>query len=365
MKAMILCAGAGTRLQPFTFSTPKPLLPIFNKPIIDFIIEQLKKHKIEKIVLNTSHFSNLIEEYAGNGSRYGVNIAVSFEGFLENDEIIPNPMGSAGGMKLIQDKWNFFDETFIVLCGDAVINFDISAALKHHKRNNAIATIITKEVSEEQVSNYGIVVTNKKGLVSSFQEKPEIKEAKSNFANTGIYIFEPEIFKYIPTDEFFDIGGDLFPKLVKKNEKIYSYDGDVLWLDIGRVKDYIMILRKILNNQIKGMNLFKKGDAGIKTENAVKIGKDVHIEPPVYISSGSIVEDGVNLIGPVFIGKNSIINGHTTIKNSFIGEYSKINSGSNIEDSYLTPDFYIDKEFNYVNTEQSKYKDSIKDWRRR
>lgn len=362
MKAMILCAGAGTRLQPFTFSTPKPLLPIFNKPIIDFIIEQLKEHNIGKIVLNTSHFSNLIEEYIGNGNRYGVEIATSFEGFFENDEIIPDPVGSAGGMKKIQVKWEFFDETFIVLCGDAIINFDISEALKFHKKNNAIATIITKKVKKEQVSNYGIVVSNKKGLVSNFQEKPDIKEAKSLLANTGIYIFEPDVFKYIPTDEFFDIGGDLFPKLVRKNEKIYSYNGDILWLDIGRVKDYMTILRKIMKNQIKGIKTFD--NEGIIVENAVKIG-NVKIKPPIYISSGTIIEDGVELIGPVFIGKNSIIRGNTVIKNSFIGQYSVINFNSNIENAYLTPDFYINEEFNYINTEQSKFKDIVKDWRRK
>jgi len=230
MKAMILAAGKGTRVRPLTNKIPKPMIPIVTKPTIEFLIELLKAHNITEIMINISHLGWIIQDYLRNGSKYGVNIGYSFEGKLLPDGTLETePIGSAGGMKLIQERYNFFDETFIVLCGDAIIDLDITKAYNFHKSKGALATIITKEVSKEQVSNYGIVVTDEKCKILSFQEKPSPEEAKSNIANTGIYIFEPEIFDYIPSGEFYDIGSQLFPKLVSEGNPFTP----ILWISIG------------------------------------------------------------------------------------------------------------------------------------
>ena len=198
MKAMILAAGKGTRVQPITHVIPKPMIPILQKPVMEFLLELLKEHGFKEIMVNVSHLAEEIENYFRDGQRFGVEIAYSFEGRIEDGELVGDALGSAGGLKKIQDFQKFFDDTFVVLCGDALIDLDLSEAVKRHKQKGALATLITKSVPQENVSSYGVVVTDEDDRVKAFQEKPSIDSALSNKINTGIYLFEPEIFEYIP-----------------------------------------------------------------------------------------------------------------------------------------------------------------------
>ncbi|MGC9384520.1 MAG: nucleotidyltransferase family protein, partial [Kosmotogaceae bacterium] len=143
---MILAAGKGTRLRPLTNELPKPMLPIINKPVIEFLLELLKKHQVDEVMINLSHLGWKIQDYVKDGYRYRLNVGYSFEGYYKNESLKTIPLGSAGGIKNIQKKWEFFDDTFIVLCGDAIVDLNISEALTFHKNNNALATIITKNV---------------------------------------------------------------------------------------------------------------------------------------------------------------------------------------------------------------------------
>ena len=199
MKAMILAAGKGTRVQPITHVIPKPMIPILQKPVMEFLLELLKEHGFKEIMVNVSHLAEEIENYFRDGQRFGVEIAYSFEGRIEDGELVGDALGSAGGLKKIQDFQEFFDDTFVVLCGDALIDVDLSEAVKRHKEKGALATLITKTVPKDQVSSYGVVVSDSQDRVQDFQEKPSIDSALSNNINTGIYLFEPEIFKYIPS----------------------------------------------------------------------------------------------------------------------------------------------------------------------
>ena len=162
------------------------------------------------------------EEYFGDGGRWGVSIGYSFEGKSEQGDIVSKPRGSAGGMKMIQDFGGFFDETTIVLCGDALIDLDLEAALREHRSKGALASVITLEVPWDKVSSYGVVVSDDDGRIRAFQEKPAQAEALSNCVSTGIYIFEPEVLALIPTDRPFDIGSELFPLLVEKGLPFYA-----------------------------------------------------------------------------------------------------------------------------------------------
>ena len=162
MKAMILAAGKGTRVQPITHIIPKPMIPILQKPVMEFLLELLKEHGFKEIMVNVSHLAEEIENYFRDGQRFGVEIAYSFEGRIEDGELIGDALGSAGGLKKIQDFQKFFDETFIVLCGDALVDVDLTEAVKRHKERGAIASLITKKVPREQVSSYGVVVTDSK-----------------------------------------------------------------------------------------------------------------------------------------------------------------------------------------------------------
>ncbi|MDC2988512.1 nucleotidyltransferase family protein, partial [bacterium] len=211
MKAMILAAGKGTRVQPITHVIPKPMIPILQKPVMEFLLELLREHNFKEIMVNVSHLAEEIENYFRDGQRFGVEIAYSFEGRIEDGELIGDALGSAGGLKKIQDFQNFFDETFVVLCGDALVDLDLTQAVKKHKQKGAIASLITKKVTKDQVSSYGVVVSDENGRIKAFQEKPTVDQALSDSINTGIYLFEPEIFNYIPSAEKFDIGADLFP----------------------------------------------------------------------------------------------------------------------------------------------------------
>ena len=174
MKAMILAAGKGTRVQPITHIIPKPMIPILQKPVMEFLLELLKEHGFREIMVNVSHLAEEIENYFRDGQRFDVEIAYSFEGRIEDGEMIGDALGSAGGLKKIQDFQNFFDETFIVLCGDALVDLDLTEAVKKHKEKGAVASLITKKVSREQVSSYGVVVSDKNGRIKAFQEKPSI-----------------------------------------------------------------------------------------------------------------------------------------------------------------------------------------------
>src|SRR5262245_33080676 len=209
MKAMILAAGKGTRVQPLTYELPKPMIPILGKPLLAYLIEHLARYGIREIMINTSHLHEKIEVYFGYGQRYGVEIGYSFEGKMVNGKVVPHPIGSAGGMRKIQDFGGFFDTTTIVLCGDALADLDLNLVLHEHRARGALASVITKEVRWEEVSNYGVVVSESSGRIVTFQEKPTRADARSNWASTGIYVFEPEVIDLIPPGEAFDIGADL------------------------------------------------------------------------------------------------------------------------------------------------------------
>jgi mannose-1-phosphate guanylyltransferase len=293
-------------------------------------------------MINLSHLGWKIQDYVKDGYKYGLNVGYSFEGYYENESLKTIPLGSAGGIKNIQKKWKFFDDTFIVLCGDAIVDLNISEAITFHKSNNALATIITKNVPKEKVSNYGIVVTDENDKVISFQEKPAVEEAKSRMANTGIYLFEPEIINYIPNEGFFDIGSQLFPKLVETGERVFATSMDFNWHDIGRREDYLRILADALNGKIKNFHLWGRNEQpGVFRGAGAVISKKAVLKPPVYVGPSSIIGDDAYIEGPVAIGTGCKISQKCSLKNAFIMDYTKVVKNSKIHDLLVTPNYYI------------------------
>lgn len=345
MKAMILAAGKGTRVRPITHTIPKPLIPILQKPVMEFLLELLRKHGFDQVVVNVSHLANEIESYFRDGQRFGVEIAYSFEGSIIEGELVGKALGSAGGMRKIQDFYPFFDDTFVVLCGDALIDLDLSAAVKKHKEKGAIATIVTKSVPREQVSSYGVVVTDESDRIKSFQEKPSVEEALSTNINTGIYIFEPEVLDYIPSGQEYDIGGDLFPKLVAMGAPFYAVPMEFEWVDIGKVPDYWHAVRGVLTGEIKNVSIPGKQVApGIYTGLNVAVNWDkVDITGPVYIGGMTHIEDGAKIIGPSVIGSNCWICKGATVDNSVIFEYSRLSPGVRLVDKLVFGRYCVDK----------------------
>ena len=346
MKAMILAAGKGTRVRPITYTIPKPLIPILQKPVMEFLVELLRLHGFDEIVVNVSHLADEIENYFRDGQKFGVQIAYSFEGRIDEEgKLVGEAIGSAGGMRRIQDFAPFFDDTFVVLCGDALIDLDLTAAVKWHKSKGAIATVVMKTVPKEEVSSYGVVVTDETGRIKAFQEKPKVEEALSTNINTGIYIFEPEVLDYIPSGVEYDIGSQLFPKLVEMNAPFYAVPMDFQWVDIGKVPDYWQAIRDVLKGKVKNVSI-----PGREVRPGVYAGLNVaanwdklDITGPVYIGGMTHIEDGVKIIGPTMIGPNCWVCKGATIDNSIIFDYSRLGPGVRLVDKLVFGRHCIDK----------------------
>lgn len=342
---MILAAGKGTRVRPITYTIPKPMIPILQKPVMEFLVELLRQHGFTEIMVNVSHLAHEIERYFQDGQRFGVEIAYSFEGYIKDGELVGKALGSAGGIKRIQDFHPFFDDTFVVLCGDALIDLDLTAAVAWHRQKGAIATVIMKTVPKEDVSSYGVVVTDESDRIIAFQEKPSVEEALSNNINTGIYIFEPEVIDYIPSNQEYDIGSQLFPKLVEMGAPFYGLAMDFEWIDIGKVPDYWQAVRGVLDGTIKNVSIpGHERFPGIYTGLNVAANWDkVTIQGPVYIGGMTKIEDGATIIGPTMIGPNCHICSGAVVDNCVIFEYSRLGSDVRLVDKLVFGRYCVDK----------------------
>ena len=366
MKAMILAAGKGTRVRPITHTTPKPMIPILQKPVMEFLLELLKEHGFDQIMVNVSHLAEEIENYFRDGQRFGVQIAYSFEGRIEDGELIGEAMGSAGGIKRIQDFQAFFDDTFVVLCGDALIDLDLTEAVKRHKSKGAMASLITKRVPREQVSSYGVVVTDQEGRVLSFQEKPAVDDAASDMINTGIYIFEPQVLDFIPSGEPFDIASDLFPRLVAAGAPFYALPMEFEWVDIGKVPDYWQAIRSVLQGDVRQVQV-----PGIQVRPGIYTGLNVaanwdkiNVKGPVYIGGMTKIEDGATIVGPAMIGPSCYICAGATIDNSIIFDYSRIGPGVNLVEKLVYGRYCVDRNGDHFDLQEAALDWLITDVRR-
>jgi len=353
MKAMILAAGKGTRVRPLTDEVPKPMIPIIGKPVMEYLVEELARHGFDEIMVNVSHLPEKIESYFGNGERLGVEIGYSFEGFVEEGEIKSTAMGSAGGIKNIQDFGGFFDDTFLVVCGDALIDLDLTKAVREHWKSGAVASICTARVDKENVVDYGVVVTDETGQIVSFQEKPSVEQALSNQVNTGIYIFEPQILDLIPSGEQFDIGSDLFPKIVQQGLPFHAIDIPFNWIDIGRISDYWEANQKLMQGDLRTIPM-----PGSEIKPGVWVGLNTsvdwdqcEIEGPVYIGSGTRIEAGAKIVGPTWIANGCHIRNNADISRSIIFEYTRIGSASIVKDSVAFGRWFVDKDGNPFESE--------------
>ena len=344
-KGMILAAGQGTRVRPLTKDLPKPMVPILGKPVMEYLIEHLARHGITQIMVNVAFHHQRIEEYFGDGSRLGVEIGYSYEGVVEHGEVVPKPFGSAGGMRRIQDFSGFFDQTTLVLCGDALIDLDITAALAEHKAKGAMASVVALDVPREEVSSYGIVVAEADGHILSFQEKPQPQDAKSTLASTGIYIFEPEVLTLIPPGKVYDIGSQLFPQLVATKQPFFVQNRPFHWIDIGKVSDYWSVLQRVLKGEIPEMRM-----PGTEVRPQVWVGLNtsiawdqVRIEGPVYIGSSVRIEPGTTITGPAWIGNGCVIRSGARVTRSILFEYTRIAADMRFVEMIVSRDYCVDR----------------------
>ncbi|MBI5656160.1 MAG: nucleotidyltransferase family protein, partial [Geobacter sp.] len=224
MKAVIMAGGFGTRIQPLTSNIPKPMIPLLNRPIMLHIVELLKKHQITDLVMLLYHQPSVIKNFFRDGADFGVKI--TYVTPLED-------MGTAGAVKCAE---KFIDERFLVISGDLLTDFNLQKIIDFHADNKALATITLTPVKDPL--QCWVVITDKNRRITQFLEKPGWGEVISDTINTGIYVFEPEIFTYIPANENFDFSQDLFPKLLEKQEPLFGYTVKGYWRDIGNTDSY-------------------------------------------------------------------------------------------------------------------------------
>lgn len=217
MKVFVLAGGEGTRLKPYTYSTPKPMLMLGGKPIIEYALENIKRAGFKEVTITAGYLHEKIQAYFGDGKKMGMNIEYSIE---------KERMNTAGSILPHKEKVN---DTFVVLMGDQITNIDITDMIEHHKKSGALATIALYK--QKMPLEYGVAEVNE-GQITGFKEKPLLE----HLYNTAIYVFEPEIFDYIKEKE--DFAKNVIPRLLSEKKKIAAYVFDEVWFDIGRVSDY-------------------------------------------------------------------------------------------------------------------------------
>lgn len=302
---MVLAAGAGTRLQPLTFLAPKPMVPVANRPVLEYTIENLRRHGITEVVLNLHSYPEKIKEHFGDGSAWGMKIQYSYE---------PELLGTAGGVKKVEAFLN--QGTFLVMSGDGLTNVDLTKLIAFHRKSKSIATMGLKAVDSR--FDYGVTVAGKNGKIQRFIEKPLWSDVFTNQVNTGVYVFEPAVFDYIPKGKSFDFGKNVWPALLRSRKPIYAYPLKEYWCDIGNLHEYRKAHQDLLAGRV-GMSF-----------------ADKPLRPGIWVGEGTIIEQGVKLDAPCLIGKNCRITAGSHLgPDVVIGDGTHIGRNARIRKSIL------------------------------
>ncbi len=322
MKAVIMAGGKGTRLRPLTCDMPKPMVPIMNLPVMEHIINLLKNQGITEIAVTTFYLPDRIKDYFGNGDKWGVNLQYYIE---------ETPLGTAGS---VHNASKFLDETFLVISGDAITDFDLKKGIDFHHQNNSKGTLV---LSRESIPlEYGVVITDEKGKIQRFLEKPDWGQVFSDTVNTGIYILEPDIFALYEKGIKFDFSQDLFPLMLKKDMNLYGICLSGYWNDIGNLDQYQQTHMDFLENKINlPLPDCKEIEENIWVEEDVKIDDSVELVGPLYIGKGSKIARGVHLEKSV-IGRNNNIQPYTSFKKTIVWNNNYIGRNCELRGAILS-----------------------------
>lgn len=311
MKAIIMAGGKGTRMRPLTCELPKPMVPILNRPVLEYLLLLLKRYGICDIAMTLMYLPQKIIDYFGDGSKWGVNLAY----FVEDA-----PLGTAGSVLAAS---GFLDDTFIVLSGDCMTDVNLSKAVARHREKNAAVTMILKRV--DFPLNYGIAITDPDGYVREFLEKPSWNEVFSDTANTGLYIMEPSLLKLFDLSPPLDFSRQVFPRLLEEGYPVYGYVTEDYWNDIGGLDSYVTTHADFLDGRIH----FETG--GRNARGRIRIGENTRIDPSAIIRNPCYIGSNCR------IGANVIIDGYTVI-----GDNCIIESDSSLRKCILWNNCYVD-----------------------
>lgn len=304
MKAVVMAGGEGSRLRPLTIGRPKPMVPIVNRPVMEHILLLLKRHGITEIVVTVQYLARVIQDYFDDGAALGIRLHYSVEDV---------PLGTAGSVKLAEHLLN---ETFLVISGDALTDFDLQAIIDFHRARKSIATITLTRVPEPL--EYGVVVTDGDGRIRRFLEKPSWSEVISDTINTGIYVLEPEVLQRCPSGQPYDFSHDLFPGLLADDKPMFGYVAEGYWTDVGTIPEYARASFDVLEGKVRA-NIGESCDRpGIWCGKGAVIAPSARVNGPVYIGHDVQIGPGVIIDGPAVIGDNTIVEPYAHIARSIV-----------------------------------------------
>ncbi len=302
MKAIVMAGGDGKRLQPLTEVRPKPMVEIFDKPVLHHTVEKLKKYGFTDILMTLRYLPKGIEDYFGDGSDFGVSIEHHVE---------PRALGTAGSVRVCSDFIG--DEDVLIISGDAVCDLDLSECMRFHRERGAEATIVLFEHPEP--TEYGLVITDEDGRVTAFSEKPSWERVTTNLVNTGIYILSPEVIAMIPDGECYDFGKDLFPRLLREDRRLYAKEVGNYWCDIGSPEAYRSCCMDALAGLTGIVPEAPEVESGVY---ALSPTKGAQIAPPVYVGEGCTIEPGAKIGPNAVISRGSVVRRGAVIKDSVV-----------------------------------------------
>lgn len=322
MKAVVLAGGEATRLRPLTCNTPKMMVPVLNRPFLEHLAEYLKKHGVTDIILAVGRLPGQVHDYVGGGSKLGVSITYSTE---------DSPLGTAGAVK---NAGRFLDATFIVLNGDIYTDIDLSAMVRLHRRNAAIATLALTPVEDPAL--YGVVETGSRGRITRFTEKPGHDEVATDMINAGIYILEPAILDYIAPRSFSMFERDVFPPLLEKGEAVFAYASRDYWIDIGTPDKYLRLQHDLLRRCA--------GDRQAGFDGRSCVHASAHIEGPVLIGEGCSIDRDCTVRGPAVLGAGCHVEEGATVEGAVLWQNCRIGRVARLRNCLLGSNCCIGEE---------------------
>lgn len=324
MKAIIMAGGAGTRLRPLTCALPKPMLPVANRPVIDYAVELLKKNGIHEIGITLQYMPHMIINHLENIN--GTDVSLKY--FVET-----TPLGTAGSVKNAQD---FLSDTFIVLSGDGITDIDLSKAIEYHNEKNADVTIVLKRV--ENPLEYGVVITEETGKIIKFAEKPNWAEVFSDSVNTGIYIINKNVLELTDENKVCDFSHDLFPKAMENNMAVYGFVADGYWCDIGNINSYVKANIDAVSGKINGIELsseYYEIKKDVWVGKYAKLDESCILDAPCIVGRNSNVRTNAHIHPNTIIGDGCFIGKQTTIKNSILHDSVYVGSSCEVRGTVI------------------------------
>jgi mannose-1-phosphate guanylyltransferase len=299
MKAMVLAAGLGTRLRPLTYEITKPMVPVLDRPVMEHIVDLIERHQFDGVIANLHYFPETIREH------FGERISYRFEEEL---------LGTAGGVRACAEF--FGDEPFLVISGDALTDIDLTAFAARHRDAGGIATLAVKRVADTR--EYGVVLHDRDGRITGFQEKPAPEEALSDLGNCGIYMFDPRIFDYFPETPFVDWAKDVFPALLENDVPFYIHQVEQYWNDVGSLGE----LRQGTFDALRGeLHLEMEGEQvrpGVTAVGPSPLREDTDVDGEVWIGRDVQIGAGVRLMGPIVLGDGAKVGDGAQLRESIL-----------------------------------------------